>query len=161
DWREQHPVVQTGHDFLSHLLTERRRKWSALLSRNRNYSEPRTDIAEGLPELPDAWVWATVDSISLKVVDGVHKTPKYVSKGVPFITVRHLTAGSGISFEDVSYITEADHRQFIERANPAKGDLLVSKDGTLGVVRAVRTEKTFSIFVSVAMIKPVSTAVTD
>jgi type I restriction enzyme S subunit len=140
-------------------LEERRTNWP-LLSTKR-YSEPTVDVPDDLPEIPASWVWATVDSISLRVVDGVHKTPKYVSDGVPFVTVRNLTAGRGISFDDVSFITESDHHQFIQRADPSRGDLLVTKDGTLGVVRAVRTERVFSIFVSVAMIKPVSTLLTD
>jgi type I restriction enzyme S subunit len=77
----------------------------------------------------------------------------YVSEGVPFITVKNLTAGPGIDFDDTSFITESDHREFCKRTFPEKGDLLVSKDGTLGVVRLIDTDRAFSIFVSVALIK--------
>jgi type I restriction enzyme S subunit len=34
------------------------------------------------------------------------------------------------------------------------GDLLVTKDGTLGVTRVVSTDRPFSIFVSLALLKP-------
>jgi type I restriction enzyme S subunit len=39
--------------------------------------------------------------------------------------------------------------------------LLVSKDGTLGVVRLVRTSRVFSIFVSVALVKPIVRSMGD
>jgi type I restriction enzyme S subunit len=69
--------------------------------------------------------------------------------------VKNLTAGSGISFEKLHYITKDDHAEFIKRADPEYGDILLSKDGTLGVMRVVKTHQVFSIFVSVALIKPV------
>ena len=85
----------------------------------------------------------------------MHKKPNYVPSGIPFVTVRNLTAGPGISFEKLNYITPEDHDEFIKRANPEPGDVLVSKDGTLGVIRVINTDVKFSIFVSVAMVKPV------
>jgi type I restriction enzyme S subunit len=88
-------------------------------------------------------------------VDGVHKKPSYVPSGIPFVTVRNLTAGPSISFEKLNYITPEDHKEFIKRAHPEAGDVLVSKDGTLGVIRVIKTDVKFSIFVSVAMVKPV------
>src|SRR6185436_17398 len=40
-------------------------------------------------------------------------------------------------------------------------DILVSKDGTLGVIRSIRSDSVFSIFVSVALVKPVARWLTD
>ena len=96
----------------------------------------------------------TLGDLTTKIVDGVHKTPNYTSKGVPFIVVENLTSGRGIDFANTRFISEADHKEFFQRANPEKGDVLVSKDGTLGVTRYVDTEQEFSIFVSVAVLKP-------
>jgi type I restriction enzyme S subunit len=114
-----------------------------------------------LAPLPLRWVWAPLDALATHVVDGVHKTPEYVESGVPFISVRNLTAGKGISFANVRYVSQADHERFSARARPEVGDLLISKDGTLGVTRAVRTNKAFSIFVSVALVKPTTTELTN
>jgi hypothetical protein len=75
--------------------------------------------------------------------------------------VRNLTAGPGISFEKLNYVTRADHAEFLKRANPRRGDILVSKDGTLGVVRVINTDEEFSIFVSVALVKPVLRAMSS
>lgn len=100
-------------------------------------------------------MWATVESLSMKVADGVHKKPNYLPEGIPFVTVKNLTAGSGISFEDLNYVSLKDHEEFCKRTHPERGDILISKDGTLGVVRLVETDRLFSVFVSVALVKPV------
>jgi len=96
----------------------------------------------------------TLGELTNKIVDGVHKTPHYTSDGVPFIVVENLTSGRGIDFANTRFISEADHKEFVRRANPEQGDVLVSKDGTLGVARYVDTDRKFSIFVSVAVLKP-------
>ena len=106
-------------------------------------------------KLPNKWAWAHLESLTLRISDGVHKKPQYVANGIPFVTVRNLTAGPGISFEDLNYITQEDHQEFIKRTHPEKGDILITKDGTIGVVRLVETDIEFSIFVSVALIKPI------
>jgi len=106
-------------------------------------------------ELPKTWKWAQLECLTVAISDGVHKKPEYAADGVPFITVKNLTAGPGICFEDLNYITRADHEDFIKRTHPEKGDILVTKDGTIGVVRLIETDIEFSIFVSVALIKPV------
>lgn len=95
------------------------------------------------------------------MVDGVHKKPDYVETGIPFLTVKNLTAGKGLSFDECKYIRESDHEDYIKRTPPEKGDILISKDGTLGVVRAIRTDRVFSIFVSVALVKPIDYTMTD
>jgi type I restriction enzyme, S subunit len=158
----QDPNDEPASRLLERILAERRAKWEAdLRARGKDpakvkYEEPAPPDTEGLPELPKGWVWTPVEAVSTKVVDGVHKKPDYVDSGIPFVTVRNLTAGPGISFEKLNYVTEDDHKEFCKRANPERGDILISKDGTLGVVREITTDVEFSIFVSVALIKPVT-----
>jgi type I restriction enzyme S subunit len=154
DWRAVHPASSAAE------LATNLSVLKAGLSRQRG--KPTAKIAESsLPDIPQSWVWLSLDAVSRTVVDGVHKTPHYVASGVPFITVRNLTAGPRIDFRAVKYISEADHQVFTGRARPQRGDLLISKDGTLGVVRQIDTERDFSIFVSVAMVKPLLYEMTD
>lgn len=154
-WRDAHAGSGTGQKLLDSLLVQRRVKWKG------RYQDPEAPLPENLPMLPNCWTWASIESLALKVVDGVHKTPTYLPSGIPFVTVRNLTAGPGISLEHINYISREDHEVLSRRADPELGDLLVTKDGTLGTVRAIRVDQPFSIFVSVALIKPVSTELTD
>lgn len=170
DWREKNKdKLESGEALLVRILKARREAWEkAELSRlkakgitpandkwKQRYKEPSRPDIGGLRDLPQGWTWATVEQISTKVVDGVHSKPNYVASGIPFVTVKNLTAGPGISFDRLNYITATDHAEFIKRTDPERGDVLISKDGTLGVVRVIRTDTTFSIFVSVALVKPV------
>lgn len=97
---------------------------------------------------------ARLDAVTTKIVDGAHKTPSYSVTGVPFLVVENLTRGPGIDFSETRFVSPEDHKELYKRANPERGDVLVSKDGTLGVARYVDTETEFSIFVSVALLKP-------
>ncbi len=117
----------------------------------------KTSLVEmdGDSKLAENWQWAQLEQLTVGISDGVHKKPKYTTEGVPFIKVNNLTAGPGISFDNVNFISRADHEEFIKRTCPEKGDILITKDGTIGVVRLIRTDAEFSIFVSVALIKPV------
>jgi type I restriction enzyme S subunit len=157
EWRENERGEKII-DLVAQISKARVTKWEQecrRTGRKKKYKAPETSNLDALPSIPSNWVWASVDSVSSKVVDGVHKKPDYQLTGIPFITVRNLTAGPGISFENLNYISEDDHQEFYQRANPEKGDILISKDGTLGVVRQIKTDDVFSIFVSVALVKPV------
>ncbi len=108
-----------------------------------------------LGRIPMEWSVSKLSALTTKIVDGVHHTPIYVETGVPFVTITDLTAGEGISFDHVRLVTESDHETFTLRADPTAGDVLVTKDGTLGVARIVPDDSPiFSIFVSVAQLRP-------
>lgn len=169
EWRKHNPDVEPAEKLLERIRTERRTRWEeAELAKMRakgkepkndkwkaKYKEPEPVDVNDLPELPEGWCWTNVETISTKVSDGVHKKPNYVESGIPFLKVKDLTCGPGISFENTSFVTLEDHNDFCKRTNPERGDVLITKDGTLGVVRVIDTDIEFSIFVSLALIKPV------
>lgn len=164
DWRAQKGYRESPKEYLDDLLTLRREKWieSEVKKRpdgdrgktSKRYKEPNLNVPADLPGLPHGWQWVPTEALATKVVDGVHKKPSYVNEGVPFIMVKDLTAGPGISFEETKFITTADHEEYTRRTDPELGDILITKDGTLGVVRRVDTDREFSIFVSLALVKP-------
>ena len=175
EWRSENPDVEPAEILLQRIRKERRDRWeSTELEKMQSagkipkddkwkskYKEPIEAVLDDDLTFPESWKCTSVEQISSKVVDGVHQKPNYSESGVPFITIKNLTADSSISFEDVKYISLEDHNEFYKRANPQRGDILITKDGTLGVTRAVRTDKVFSIFVSVALVKPIIYEMSD
>lgn len=165
EWRSENPIHEgeiTG--LLKEIELERQKALQAdaeRVGRRKKYNLPVPALAERLPEIPSSWTWTSVDSLASKVVDGVHKKPDYKESGVPFITVKNLTADNEISFTDTKFVSIEDHKEFYKRANPEMGDILISKDGTLGVVRQIKTNTEFSIFVSVALVKPALRSMSD
>lgn len=65
------------------------------------------DPPEDAEDLPDDWHWIAVGDLATKVADGVHKKPNYVATGIPFLTVRNMTAGPGLDFSNTSFVTQA------------------------------------------------------
>jgi len=98
------------------------------------------------------WPRKRVGEISTLIIDGPHVTPKYVPSGVPFLTVRNIVSRK-IDLSDVSYVSPEDHAAFIKRGKAEQGDILYTKDGTMGIPCVVDTDMEFSFFVSVALIK--------
>lgn len=103
-------------------------------------------------KLPNNWVWTRLEDISHKITDGAHKTPTYVKEGIPFISVKDIR-NNEIFFDDTKFITLEEHQELYKRCNPEKGDVLVTKSGTIGRTAIVKDDFEFSLFVSVALIK--------
>lgn len=103
-------------------------------------------------ELVRASRHATIAEIASLVIDGPHVTPNYVPAGIPFITVRNIV-NRKLDFSKTSFITPEDHATFSSRGRAEIGDILYTKDGTLGVPCLVDDDRPFSFFVSVALIK--------
>ncbi|HCM9715304.1 TPA: restriction endonuclease subunit S [Enterobacter kobei] len=103
-------------------------------------------------ELPVGWEWVRLGDLTSKITDGVHHTPKYLNEGVAFISVKDID-GNKISFNNCKFISQEQHEEINQRCNPEKGDLLICRIGTLGRVTIVDTDRPFSLFVSVGLIK--------
>ncbi len=56
-------------------------------------------------------------------------------------------------FDKCKYISEEEHRELFSRCNPERGDLLVSKSGSIGSVALVEVDFEFSLFESLGLIK--------
>ncbi|PYC19994.1 type I restriction endonuclease subunit S [Aquipseudomonas alcaligenes] len=124
-----------------------------LLSKSKK--APSTHLKNEEYEIPQTWRWVSLDSLSAKIVDGTHHTPTYVESGVPFISVKDIRDGV-IDFSSTKFITNREHEELCKRCYPQKGDLLITKSGTIGRTAMVNTQAEFSLFVSVALIKPAS-----
>ena len=103
-------------------------------------------------ELPQGWEWVRLGNLTLQITDGTHHTPTYLPEGVAFISVKDID-GKTVSFDQCKYISPAEHRQITARCNPEEGDLLICRIGTLGRVTLVDTDRPFSLFVSVGLLK--------
>ena len=111
------------------------------------------NITEEIPfEIPNNWVWTRLGTILKKLTDGTHKTPKYTNTGIPFLSVKDMSLGI-INFDNTKFISEEEHKLLYERCNPEKGDIILSKIGTTGIPVIINTDRQFSLFVSVALLK--------
>jgi type I restriction enzyme S subunit len=95
-----------------------------------------------------------LEDIATRITDGVHAKPNYVEEGVPFISVKDITTGV-LEFDNCKFISKEDHLKFTKRCKPEYDDILYTKVGaTYGRPALVDKKIDFSIYVSVALIKP-------
>lgn len=88
------------------------------------------------------------------VTDGTHYTPKDVGQGFPFLTVKDVT-DSRLDFTNCSFISEADFLAAkAGNSAPKSGDVLFSKDGTVGKVHVITTDQPFAVLSSLAILRP-------
>ena len=112
------------------------------------------DIEDEIPfEVPEGWAWCRFGNY-LDVRDGTHDSPKYVDNGIPFVTSKNLINGK-LDFSDVKYISEKDHKNFIQRSFVEDGDILFAMIGSIGNPVLVNKDREFSIK-NVALFKPFS-----
>ncbi len=150
DWRKQQPNVDPAIKLLKRILVERRAKWNG----RGKYKEPLSPKPSDVPSLPKGWAWATVEQLSMKVVDGTHHTPAYTASGVPFLSVKDIRNGQ-LFFDDCKFVSQDAHDALIARCHPQPEDILITKSGTIGRIAIVKTARPFSLFVSVALIKTI------
>lgn len=111
------------------------------------------DTPKNVPfNIPKNWKWARMSDVLELLTDGEHKTPKYQTQGVPFLSVKNISSGF-IDFSNTKFISQLDFELFKKRCNPRAGDILLSKVGTTGVPAIVSENKDIALFVSVALLK--------
>lgn len=88
------------------------------------------------------------------ITDGTHYTPPDIGTGVPFLTVKDVSP-AGLDFDGCARISQADY-DAADAGNsaPKLGDVLFSKDGTVGKVHVVQTAQPFAVLSSLAILRP-------
>lgn len=88
------------------------------------------------------------------LTDGTHYTPPNIGEGIPFLTVKDVS-DRGLDFVGCSKISSEEY-ETAKRQNsaPKRGDVLFSKDGTVGKVHLVREEQKFAVLSSLAILRP-------
>lgn len=107
-----------------------------------------------LQDIPNTWKYYRAEELCYLITDGVHFKPNYIENGVKFLSVKNVRPFK-INSDNCKFISEEDHLKYIQRCNPETGDILYTKVGaTYGYAAKIDLAFDFSIFVSLALIKP-------
>ena len=160
EWRaENHLGVELSHTLKDQILRERRQSWElAVTSSSRSilkakYDEPITSDGDRPPEIPLEWDYLTLCEATTKIADVDHKMPKPSENGIPYISTKDFIDPDGINFDRAKRISREDYEQLCRKVKPEKGDILLSRYGTVGEVRKVGYEDEFQASYSIAIIK--------
>ncbi|MBW2740579.1 MAG: restriction endonuclease subunit S, partial [Deltaproteobacteria bacterium] len=108
---------------LERILEERRRKWEEINKGKKKYKEPAVPDINGVPELPEGWVWKNMGGIG-EVSGGLTKNSKRnkYPKKMPYIRVANVYSDK-LKLDDINNIGMNENE--INRVLLKKGDLLV------------------------------------
>jgi hypothetical protein len=166
DWREKNPDA-TSVNSLMETVRLRKAEWYAdecakaiREGRSKPSNPANTKKSDKevipLPTIPDTWQYVRLEDLSYLIVDGTHYTPNYTSEGIPFLSVKNVRPMRLLT-SDVKFISHGDFEKTAERFRPGVGDILYTKVGaTFGYAVRNTLEYPFSIYVSLALIKPVA-----
>ncbi len=102
------------------------------------------------------WQTKKLGELCEKITDGSHFSPKSIQSGsYPYITVRDIKNDGQIDFENCKFIDAENYILLTKNGcQPFYGDVLFSKDGTVGKVSLVDFKKDFVVLSSLAIIRP-------
>jgi type I restriction enzyme S subunit len=170
--REHNTPSETGAQLLQRILIERRARWefkqlgkfkeqgkSPPIGWQKRYPEPVQPNTSGLPELPEGWVWASLDMLSEFVTSGSRGWAEfYAAQGATFIRSQNINKDrldlSEIAFVDPPKSAEGS------RTRVQRNDLLLTITGANVGKAAQVTAIPDEAYVSqhVALIRPVDSA---
>ncbi len=145
EWRAAHPASETGEQLLERILTERRARWEEeQLAKMREkeiipkdnkwkqqYKEPQGPDVASLPELPEGWCWATLESIAY-IQLGKMLSPKAFEQHLiqlPYLRNENIRWGS-IDYGDIKKMGFKEEE--LEKYTVLSDDLLVCEGGEPG-----------------------------
>lgn len=82
------------------------------------------------------------------IYDGVHQTPKYLDKGVMFLSVENISTLQSNKFISQEAF-ERDYKNY-----PQYGDILMTRIGNVGTPNVYSSNEKVAFYVSLALIKP-------
>ena len=107
-----------------------------------------------LPGFSGEWETKRIRDITkIPVTDGPHLTPKFLSEGIPFLSVNNLSHNR-VDTADLRYISLDDHHEFSKKCKPQKWDVLLGKAASVGKVAIVDFDWEFNIWSPIALIRP-------
>jgi len=93
-----------------------------------------------------------IKDVCINITDGSHFSPKTVSSGYPYITVRDIN-NDKIDFSKCRFVNKNNFNELIKNGcSPKKNDLLFSKDGTVGKVTIIKDDTKFVVLSSLAIL---------
>ena len=116
---------------LEHILAERPARWESQEKRRGKYKEPVSPDTSDLPEVPEGWVWATVEQASLRIQYGTSNKADIYASGVPVLRMGNIQEG-GLDFSSLKYLPAQDTE--VQKTLLSPGDLVFNRTNSAELV---------------------------
>jgi len=118
------------------------------------YAKYKDSGVEWLGEVPEHWIVCPIKRYSETITDGAHISPETEDGIYHFISTKDVIDES-IDFENSLRTSESSFEYMVKTdCRPFVGDVLFSKDGTIGRTVVVREDRDFVVASSLIIIRP-------
>ncbi len=97
----------------------------------------------------EGWVVKKLGEVA-EIKDGTHQTPKYADSGISFYSVENVTRND---FKNTKFISNEEHSFLTKNYKIEKGDILMTRIGSIGDCKYVDWDVDASFYVSLALLK--------
>ncbi len=107
-----------------------------------------------LGDIPAHWAICAIKWKTAAITDGAHISPDTENGTIPFVSTVDI-AGDEIDFENSLRTSESSYAYMVKTGcNPKRGDVLFSKDGTIGKTIIIRDSLEFAVASSLIIVRP-------
>jgi type I restriction enzyme S subunit len=105
--------------------------------------------------VPEEWDVVRLEDVSVKITDGSHYSPKVTKNGKYRIATVANIKENQIDIDSCKKISNKDYEMLVKNGcKPQLGDILFSKDGTVGLSFSYKQNKDLFLLSSIAIIRP-------
>jgi type I restriction enzyme S subunit len=143
DWREKDDFAGRAEKTLATIF-QRREAW---LKQHLGNSEARRTQTKLLShtfsppqdvDLPEGWVWSSLQKACWLVVDCHNKTAPYKEHGIPLVRTTNIKMGR-LLLDEVKYVSEETYQYWSRRCQPQPGDILFTREAPMGECSVIPT----------------------
>lgn len=151
DWRSTRQTLECGADLIKSDAAAK----SALLRRDEGLAKKKSSANSEIDDsytfpLPESWAFTSWGKLSEWITYGFTRPMPATSKGVKLVTAKNVHPFE-LRTEDCGFTSDVAFSELSEKDKPHLGDLLITKDGTIGRAAVVRSNEPFCINQSVAV----------
>ena len=88
-------------------------------------------------EIPEGWSCDKLTNVLLLLKDGTHNPPSRVNSGIALLTGT-MFGKNFLDYSKATYIEDTDYKAIHKQYQPQKGDIIMTKIGTLGNINILR-----------------------
>lgn len=110
--------------------------------------------SDWLDSIPEHWGVGRISHLATRITDGAHISPETNAGVYPFVSTKDVSE-SGINFDDALKTSLQTYEYMVRTGcQPKQGDVLFSKDGTIGRTVIVYNAPPFVVASSLIIIRP-------
>ena len=155
-------LIEKQQQLIELLKEKRQAVISHAVTKGLNPNAPMKDSdVEWLGDVPKHWLVSLIKYQCKEITDGAHISPELDNGEHFFVSIRDIKEGV-INFEDALLTSEKSYKYLVHTGcKPFAGDILFSKDGTIGQTAITPSNTDFVVASSLIIIRPNYSKVTS